>query len=72
MMTPRAFWDNLIININAYIDSKKKMLRLTILFTKLIRITLFQHLLIINKSTLTYLLNKKYINYLIKMTITKF
>ena len=25
MMTPRAFWDNLIININAYIDSKKKM-----------------------------------------------
>ena len=71
-MTPRAFWDNLIININAYTDSKKKMLRLTILFTKLKRITPFQHLLIINKSTLTYLLNKKYINYLIKMTITKF
>ena len=60
MMTPRAFWDNLIININAYIDSKKKMLRLTILFTKLIRITLFQqHLLIINKPTLTYLLKQK-------------
>ena len=71
-MTPRAFWDNLIININAYIDSKKKMLRLTILFTKLKRITPFQHLLIINKPTLTYLLNKKYINYSIKMTIAKF
>ena len=59
MMTPRAFWDNLIININAYTDSKKKMLRLTILFTKLKRITPFQHLLIINKPTLTYFLKQK-------------